>query len=228
MSPVLAVARDAAGAAVIASVGAALATAVLTARVLRAERAAIAYRPGPAGAILVFGARVHDYGPCAELRSRLDHAAGLWRAGVAPVILTSGGTHGVDEAVGMRQYLIEVGVPQESVGFCQPGTNTRASLDSARELGDLRLVAVSSPYHAHRIAAEARRLGLALVVSAPSDSPDTLTPRRRRVRITTEVLGSAYYWLPRSVARRVHPGRARHVIPAVLTGERRLRRHLTG
>jgi uncharacterized SAM-binding protein YcdF (DUF218 family) len=179
-------------------------------------------RSDPVDAILVFGATVDADGPSAELRARLDHAIGLWHAGAAPVVMVSGGVAGgIDEVGEMAAYLREHGMPTDRVRAVRPGENTRATLRSVAELGDQRYVAVSSPYHAHRIGVEARRLGLCVAVSVPSSTPETRHGRSHRVRLVTEVAALAFYALPPGVAARVNtgPGTLRHRIPHVLIGE---------
>jgi len=80
------------------------AAAVLGSKARRAERVAATDLYDPAGvfagangagpkadALVVLGAAAHACGPSGELRARLDHAAILWRSGVAPRVLVSGG-----------------------------------------------------------------------------------------------------------------------------------------
>ena len=114
--------------------------------------------------IVVFGAAVGPAGPCPELRARLDHAARLHARGAAGRIRVSGGRTGsLSEAQAMRDYLVARGVPADALETDESGTSTRATI-AALPAGT-RFVAVSSPYHMHRIAAEARRRGLECTVS---------------------------------------------------------------
>jgi uncharacterized SAM-binding protein YcdF (DUF218 family) len=178
--------------------------------------------PGPADAIVVFGATVDADGPSAELRARLDHAVGLWHAGVAPVVMVSGGiAAGIDEVGAMETYLRDRGIPADRIRPVRPGDNTRTTLRSVAGLGDLRYVAVSSPYHAHRIGVEARRQGLCLSVSAPPSTPETRHRPSHRARLVAEVAALAFYALPPGLAAHVDtgPGTLRHRVPRVLAGE---------
>jgi len=187
-----------------------------------AEGGAAGGMPDLTDAILVFGATVDADGPSAELRARLDHAIALWHAGAAPVVMVSGGVAGgIDEVGAMAAYLREHGMPADRVRAVRPGENTRATLRSVAELGDQRYVAVSSPYHAHRIGVEARRLGLCVAVSAPSSTPETRHRPSHRVRLAAEVAALAFYALPPGIAARVNtgPGTLRHRIPHFLAGE---------
>lgn len=183
-----------------------------------AEVRSIRARPTGA-AIMVFGASVHDEAPSGELRSRLDHALTLWRDSAAQVCVVSGGIdRGVDEVDVMAQYLIDQGMPPGAVIAGRPGHNTRASIDTMVRLGYPDYVAVSSPYHAYRIEAEARRRGVPVVVSAPQRTPETSRMRSHAVRFVTDMIGSAWYATPGWITGRVDVGRVRHTVPQLLTG----------
>ena len=207
---------------------------ILALLVRRAERAATtpprdaadllpggpAARP-PADALVVFGATVRADGPCAELRARLDHALALWQMGVAPLIMVSGGMDaGLDEVEVMTAYLVGKGAPGDAVAPARPGATTRQTLRTLRGLGDRRYVAVSSPYHALRIRAEARRQGLRVTVSAPASTPETRDAALYRVRFASELLALVWYALPPRLTAHVPtgPGTLRHVVPHVLAG----------
>ena len=229
--------QRAAGACVAAAVlvaAAAAGAAALAGMVRRAERAATApvwgagvctpenpaARPR-ADALVVFGAAVHESGPSAELRARLDHAAALWRQAVAPLIMVSGGMDsGLDEVDVMTTYLVTEGVPREAVAAARPGATTRQTLCTLRGLGDRRYIAVSSPYHALRICMESRRQGLRVTVSSPASTPETRDAALYRVRFASELLALVWYALPPRLTAHVAtgPGTLRHVAPYVLAG----------
>lgn len=231
--------RTAAGvpaAAAALAAGTAAGIAALAWLVRRAERAAsaplrdaAASRPqGPAApaadALVVFGAAAFASGPSAELRARLDHALALWRRGAAPLIVVSGGVdEGLDEVTAMTAYLVGRGVPAVAVVPARPGATTRQTLRTLRRLGDRRYVAVSSPYHALRIRAEARRQGLRVAVSAPPSTPETRDAAVYRVRFASELFALVWYALPPHWTSRVAtgPGTLRHVLPHVLAGRAR-------
>jgi uncharacterized SAM-binding protein YcdF (DUF218 family) len=72
-----------------------------------------------ADVVVVLGAAQYDGTPSAVLGSRLDHAARLWRDGVAPVIVTVGGRRVGDnytEAQAGRKYLTSRPAP-----WCRSG-----------------------------------------------------------------------------------------------------------
>lgn len=133
----------------------------------------------PADAILVFGASVEPTGPSLSLRVRVARAAAVYHEGWAPTILCSGGwSGGRSEAGVMRELLVAGGVPADAVIPDDGGLTTREAIRSARRFGGgrwRRVIAVSSPYHVHRIGAEARRQGLAVILCpAPRPDPRTL------------------------------------------------------
>jgi uncharacterized SAM-binding protein YcdF (DUF218 family) len=128
-------------------------------------------RPRPvlqADAIVVFGAAVRASGPSPELQARLEHAAELHRRGCAPAILCSGGfSRGVCEASAMRAALLRLGIPSHAVLMDDQGRSTRHTVAAIkRRFGQWRsAIAVSSPYHMHRILRESRRQGVELIPS---------------------------------------------------------------
>lgn len=128
--------------------------------------------PKRVDAIVVLGAAQYNGRPSPVLRSRLEHALALYRANVAPMIIVTGGRRAGDrmtEASASARYLISHGVPDASIKREVQGTNTWESLAaSARFLrrdGVHDVVLVSSGYHAARLAATAREVGLSPHVS---------------------------------------------------------------
>src|SRR5690349_4599910 len=86
-------------------------------------------RPQRADAIVVLGARALPDRPSRELQARLDHAAALWRSGVAPRIVCSGGWAGdICEPVVMARALVGAGVPGSAVEIDDRGTCTRETV----------------------------------------------------------------------------------------------------
>ncbi len=203
---------------------------VLIVRVLRAERDAVrpptvVRRPGHRPAIAVFGAETRASGPSGELVARLDHARTLLEAGLAEVIVVSGGTSGdLDEVDAMVAWLVERKVPRASIESGRPGANTRQSAGTLARLSRQRgfgpWIAVSTPFHARRIRDEARRVGIEVVVSGPADSPEMRDSTLRRSRVVTEAVATAFYLLPESVTSRVRTsaGSWRHSLPLRLAG----------
>lgn len=178
--------------------------------------------------VVVFGSRAFPGRPGLELQARLDHAFELWETGTGGPVVVTGGTDGaVDEVAEMRRYLLRRGMPAEEVVEARPGQNTRASIDAVTRmrsrLGPSPWVAVSTPFHAYRIAVEFRRHGIAVIVSGPQQSPEMRDARTHGVRVATEVVASAAYALPRGWLARIDtaPGSWRHTLPRVLAGRGR-------
>lgn len=169
-------------------------------------------------ALVVFGGKCYERGPCIEVADRLDHAVRLWRLGAAPTILVSGGIDGdLDEVEVMAEYARKQGVPDEAIGAVRPGGNSRATIGALSS--DRTYIAVSSAYHAHRITAESRRQGKQVIVDCAPDSIDLRHRRVLRVRRASEVAGCLLYATPPQVAvpARRAVGRLRHDLPGLFT-----------
>ena len=95
----------------------------------------------PADLGIVLGNTVHPDGtPSPRLAARLDRALELYRQGVFPRILVSGavGKEGRDEALVMREYLLQRGVPDAQVLTDSLGFTTYATAANARKMMRLR------------------------------------------------------------------------------------------
>lgn len=112
----------------------------------------------PADAIVVFGAAEYFGKPSPVYRARLDHAYELFLHGLAPVVITTGGSggeeHFTEGAVG-RDYLISLGIPDANL---IAETQSDNSAESAERVGNIMFannmrscIAVSDPYHEYRI-----------------------------------------------------------------------------
>jgi uncharacterized SAM-binding protein YcdF (DUF218 family) len=131
-----------------------------------------------ADVVVVLGAAQYGGTPSAVLGSRLDHAARLWRDGVAPVIVTVGGRRPGDtytEADAGRNYLTSYGVPKDAVVPIGEGRDTleslRAVAQRAEAVGWHTAVIVSDPWHSLRARTMADDLGLAAWTSPTRSGP---------------------------------------------------------
>ena len=112
----------------------------------------------PAGAIVVFGAAQYDGRPSPVFRARLDHAFDLFRRGLAPVVIITGGFASdprfSEGGVG-HDYLMHRGVSEASLIAETTGSDT--ALSAQRVAVIMRAnhlhtcVAVSDAYHVFRI-----------------------------------------------------------------------------
>jgi uncharacterized SAM-binding protein YcdF (DUF218 family) len=137
----------------------------------------------PADAIVVLGAAQYNGRPSPVLRARLDHALGLYREGLAPLIVVTGGTAPRDttsEALAGRRYLVAREVPAESVVAQPVGRTTAASMTAVagwlREHGARRVLLVSDPFHMLRLRLEARRTAMEAYTSPTESSPISENP----------------------------------------------------
>lgn len=160
----------------------------------------------PADAIVVLGAAHYNGKPTAVLRARLEHAAGLFADGLAPVVVVTGGMaegDHVSEATVSQRYLVGLGVSVGDVVVLPVGRNSRESMTSAAEwLGDRglrRVILVSDPFHMARLVAEARGFGLEASVSPTRTSPISAERGLVLARIASEALKVPVAWL-------THPG----------------------
>ena len=135
---------------------------------------------GPAQAIVVLGAAQFNGRPSAVLRARLDHAAELYRGGVADVVVVTGGKQPGDqftEATAAAGYLASKGIPDSNVLRETGGRNSWESLAAAARFlkreGRTKVVLVSDPFHSARIVAIASEVGLDARSSPTRTSPIT-------------------------------------------------------
>ena len=132
----------------------------------------------PTQAIIVLGAAQYDGRPTDVFKARLDHAFELWKAGVAPTIVVTGGSQPGDrytEAGAGATYLHELGVPDDAI---KRETTSRSSWESlaasARFLqndGITRVTLVSDPFHMLRLRLIADELGFDAATSPTRTSP---------------------------------------------------------
>ncbi len=132
----------------------------------------------PADAIIVLGAAQYSGRPSPVLRARLDHAIGLWKQGLAPMLVLTGGTGAGDttsEAAVGKRYAIKQGVPARAIHMETKGRTTMESLQGVADLGELgdhpSVILVSDPFHMLRLSILARRLGMTPLTSPTRTSP---------------------------------------------------------
>jgi len=132
----------------------------------------------PAGAIVVLGAAQYVGHPSPVLRARLEHAVALWRQGLAPRMVLTGGTGEGDttsEAAVSRRFVVQQGVPESAILLEAKGRTTNESLRAvaammAAQRSDT-VILVSDPFHMLRLTILARRFGLVPLLSPTPTSP---------------------------------------------------------
>ena len=149
-------------------------------------------------AIVVLGASQFDGRPSAVFKARLDHAADLYRAGVAPRIVTVGGGRTGDrftEAEAGKRYLATAGVT--SVVAVGVGSDTLQSLKGLAAVCTAQhwksVVLVTDPWHSLRSRTMAHDLGLSAATSPVRTGP-AVASRATEVRyVARESAAYLYY-----------------------------------
>jgi vancomycin permeability regulator SanA len=125
-----------------------------------------------ADAVVVPGNTVNpDGSPSNRLKSRLDTALAVFRAGHCKVIFVSGatGAEGVDESEVMKAYLVKQGVPLDRIIQDKQGFNTAATARNAaialHQRGYSTVLAVSQFFHVPRLRRLLAAQGLVVVGS---------------------------------------------------------------
>lgn len=143
-------------------------------------------RARPAQVIVVLGARVTGKGTAGDsLRARTLHAVELYRRGLAPKILCTGGVgdHPPAEARAAAQVARQAGVPAADLILEDRSRSTRENAVNAAEicrpLGWNRVVAVSDPYHLWRVRRDFERAGLTAYTSPALDCERNRNPLLR-------------------------------------------------
>lgn len=122
---------------------------------------------------VVLGNQVKRNGqPSARLQARLDRAAELFEEGVFPNVIVSGGfgAEGFDEAVVMKQYLINQGLPSHRIYLDRQGLTTALTArNSARIMqtnGWSRTLVISQYFHIPRTRLAFEQHGLTPIYAA--------------------------------------------------------------
>jgi uncharacterized SAM-binding protein YcdF (DUF218 family) len=155
----------------------------------------------PAAAIVVLGTAQYDGRPSPVFKARLDHALDLYRAGMAPFLVMTGGNAAGDwttEAAVARAFAIEQGVPPGAILLEDRGRNTVESLRAVgallREHGVTDAVFVSDRTHMLRVLRIARDEGITAWGSPTATSPIDADFRRRVEATIHELGGLALYF----------------------------------
>jgi uncharacterized SAM-binding protein YcdF (DUF218 family) len=131
-----------------------------------------------ADAIVVMGAAQYNGRPSPVLQARLDTTYRVWRDGVAPVIIVTGGKMPGDrftESEASRDYLVDLGVPEEAILLENEGSTSQTSLQRvgtiARAHDIHTVVIVSDGFHLFRSKLIADRNGMDAYGEPAEDSP---------------------------------------------------------
>ena len=142
----------------------------------------------PADAIIVLGAAAYDAKPSPVFEERIRHGIDLYRRGLAPKLIFTGGYGGVgarfSESQVARRYALKQGVPAQAILIESHSRTTRQNLQEARALMQAnelrRAIIVSDPLHMARALRLARELGIdALGSSTPTSRFRSFATRKR-------------------------------------------------
>jgi uncharacterized SAM-binding protein YcdF (DUF218 family) len=139
---------------------------------LQIEHYASEDQAAPADVICVFGAAEYGGKPSPVLRARLDHALALYEHGIAPVVITLGGSAPGDsysEGQVGQAYLMANGIPENAIIAETQSRNSEEQalriVAIARTNGYHRVVIVSDPTHLFRIREICASEGLQVLTS---------------------------------------------------------------
>jgi uncharacterized SAM-binding protein YcdF (DUF218 family) len=133
-------------------------------------------------AIVVLGAAQYDGRPSAIYAARLEHAVDLYRSGVSPLIVFTGGNEPGDrftEGGSGARWAVQHGVPQSATLVEESSRTTYENLRGAKRVLDSRLhsskrlkvVVVSDPFHMFRAMKQANDVGFQAYPSPTRSSP---------------------------------------------------------
>ena len=136
----------------------------------------------PADAIVVLGAAQYAGRPSPVLEARLDHAIALYRRGLAPrLVLTGGKARGdvTSEAESSARYARRHGVPASAIITEDQSRSTTEQMHAVARMSQLhelkRVVLVSDRFHMLRLLLTAARLDLSVYGSPTGSSPISLS-----------------------------------------------------
>ncbi len=127
----------------------------------------------PADAIIVLGAAAYDAKPSPVFEERIRHGIDLYRRGLAPKLIFTGGYGGVgarfSESQVARRYALRQGVPDKAILIESLSRNTHDNLRQASLLMQQHqlheVIVVSDPLHMARALRISKELGIRAVGS---------------------------------------------------------------
>ena len=142
-----------------------------------------------ADAIVVFGAAEYVGRPSPVFKARLDHAADLYRKGLAPIVITTGGAGGdpkFNEGEVGRDYLKTLGIADDHL---IAETQSADTAESARRVSTIlhanhmnTCLAVSDAYHIFRIKQMLGREGVtAYGAPRPNSKPQSFAKKNEAI-----------------------------------------------
>jgi uncharacterized SAM-binding protein YcdF (DUF218 family) len=159
--------------------------------------------------VVVLGARIEANGqPSSDLASRITHGIELWKAGLAPFIICTGGfkDERLSAAAVCRRTAIQRGVPADRIALADGTMNTvedaQATARVMAEHGWHTAILVSHPLHLFRTHWLFKRVGVESVISPTAARIDRI-PLSLRLWYTAREVGAVVAtavdlqrWLP--------------------------------
>ncbi|MEK7523852.1 MAG: YdcF family protein [Patescibacteria group bacterium] len=154
----------------------------------------------PADAIAVLGAAQYAGKPSPVFEARLEHAYELFQKGIAPYIITTGGTFpGEKNSEGEvgKKYLVGRGVPAEKIFTENQSQTTKQNMtrisEIAKERRFAKIIIVSDPFHMYRAVSIAHDLRIDALPSPTQTSPISKKPWLEAVYMGRETLLSVLH-----------------------------------
>ncbi len=162
----------------------------------------------PADVICVFGAAEYNGRPSRVLRARLEHALNLYQRGLAPILITLGGSAPGDrfsEGQVGEAFLRANGVPASAIIAETSSRSTEESvtrvLTIAQENHFHRILIVSDPTHVFRIQAIFAASGVRVLASPRKPLQDGGAAEPETQEILHEALAYSFWRAQQSLAR---------------------------
>ncbi len=161
----------------------------------------------PADAIVTLGARVlADGSPGPDLTSRTTHSVALFRAGLAPYLICTGGFQGdrSSAAAVSRNLAVQLGVPADRILLAEDSMSTQEDAEQvARIMRERRwtsVIVVSHPLHLLRARILFQREGVRVMTSPTPLAPGETSLNTRVYYTVREALGIIAALLPKEWA----------------------------
>lgn len=156
----------------------------------------------PADAIVIFGAAQYNGTPSPVLKARLDHAFDLEERGLAPIVITTGGSggdpHFTEAGVG-SDYLVQRGLAEGKILSETQGETTYESARAVAKLLKKRhaktCLVVSDGFHLYRIKRMFAAQGITAYGSPAPASPIEADPFQRVLHSWRETFISTLWYV---------------------------------
>ena len=167
-----------------------------------------------ADVILVLGCNrfAPDGSPSPCIRARAGHAADLYKRGLAPHIIASGGNErdssggGTTEASIIQAVLQEDGVPSSNIVLEERSLDTVQNILNSQAImrahGWRTAILVTEPFHINRAVLIARDAGLPIYPSPAIDSVNWRDPLLRAFNLARDTVSLMWYQVKRATGTR--------------------------